>query len=88
MQLGTVDGVLLTAKNVSPHWPLMNLTVLPYTFQSDKHLETVVDGEVGDFMKAQLQIGTSVHLFSFGPALYRDLFNSVPRLMRWRTWTD
>ena len=77
MQLGTVDGFFITSNNVSPHWPLMDVTVLPYIFQSGKHLEDVVDGEVGDFMKAQLQTDTSVHLLSFGPALYRDFFNSV-----------
>ncbi len=77
MQLGTVDGFFITSNNVSPHWPLMDVTVLPYIFQSAKHLEDVVDGEVGDFMKAKLQEDTSVHLLSFGPALYRDFFNSV-----------
>ncbi len=77
MQLGTVDGFFITANNVSPHWSLMDVTVLPYIFQNAKHLENVVDGEVGDFMKAKLQEDTSVHLLSFGPALYRDFFNSV-----------
>ncbi|MCP4185887.1 TRAP transporter substrate-binding protein [Pseudopelagicola sp. nBUS_20] len=77
MQLGTVDGFFITSNNVSPHWSLMDVTVLPYIFQSAKHLEDVVDGEVGDFMKSALQKDTSVHLLSFGPALYRDFFNSV-----------
>ena len=76
MQLGTVDGFFITANNVSPHWSLMDVTVLPYIFQNDKHLEKVVDGEVGDFMKKKLQEDTSVHLLSFGPALYRDFYNS------------
>lgn len=77
MQLGTVDGFFITANNVSPHWPLMDVTVLPYVFQNDEHLERVVDGPVGDFMKERLQSDTSVHLLSFGPALYRDFYNSV-----------
>lgn len=77
MQLGTVDGFFITSNNVSPHWSLMDVTVLPYIFQNAKHLEDVVDGEVGDFMKTKLQEDTSVHLLSFGPALYRDFFNSV-----------
>ncbi|NVK32284.1 MAG: TRAP transporter substrate-binding protein [Gammaproteobacteria bacterium] len=76
MQLGTVDGFFITANNVSPHWPMMDVTVLPYVFQNTDHLETVVDGEVGAFMKEQLQNDTSVHLLSFGPALYRDFYNS------------
>ena len=64
MQLGTVDGFFITANNVSPHWNLMDVTVLPYIFQNAKHLEDVVDGDVGDFMKSQLQKDTSVHLLS------------------------
>lgn len=77
MQLGTVDGFFITANNVSPHWPLMDVTVLPYVFQNEDHLERVVDGPVGDLMKKKLQADTSVHLLSFGPALYRDFYNSV-----------
>ena len=77
MQLGTVDGFFITANNVSPHWPLMDVTVLPYVFQDPSHLERVVDGTVGNFIKDRLQADTSVHLLSFGPALYRDFYNSV-----------
>ncbi|MEV8468865.1 TRAP transporter substrate-binding protein [Fluviibacterium sp. DFM31] len=77
MQLGTVDGFVITSNNVSPHWPLMDVTVLPYIFRDTDHLEKVVDGPVGDFMKQDLQTKTSVHLLSFGPALYRDFYNSV-----------
>ena len=77
MQLGTVDGFFITANNVSPHWPLMDVTVLPYIFQNTDHLARVVDGEVGDFIKAQLLEDTGVHLLTFGPALYRDFYNSV-----------
>jgi len=76
MQLGTVDGFFITANNVSPHWPMMDVTVLPFIFQNTAHLERVVDGEVGAFMKERLQADTSVHLLSFGPAMYRDFYNS------------
>ncbi|MGC3938966.1 TRAP transporter substrate-binding protein [Roseobacter sp. EG26] len=77
MQLGTVDGFFITANNVSPHWPLMDVTVLPYIFQNDDHLARVLDGDVGQMMKDKLQADTSVHLLAFGPALYRDFYNSV-----------
>ncbi|MEW9920149.1 TRAP transporter substrate-binding protein [Marimonas sp. MJW-29] len=77
MQLGTVDGFFITANNVSPHWPLMDVTVLPYIFQNKEHLDRVLDGDVGQFMKDKLQADTSVHLLAFGPALYRDFYNSV-----------
>ncbi|WP_300034046.1 TRAP transporter substrate-binding protein [uncultured Roseobacter sp.] len=77
MQLGTVDGFFITANNVSPHWPLMDVTVLPYIFQNDAHLARVLDGDVGQMMKDKLQADTSVHMLAFGPALYRDFYNSV-----------
>ena len=77
MQLGTVDGFFITANNVSPHWPLMDVTVLPYIFQNTEHLDRVLNGEVGAMMKEKLQADTSVHLLAFGPALYRDFYNSV-----------
>ncbi len=77
MQLGTVDGFFITANNVSPHWPLMDVTVLPYIFQNTQHLDRVLNGEVGAMMKEKLQADTSVHLLAFGPALYRDFYNSV-----------
>ncbi len=77
MQLGTVDGFFITANNISPHWPLMDVTVLPYIFQNADHLDRVLNGEVGQQMKDQLQADTSVHLLAFGPALYRDFYNSV-----------
>lgn len=77
MQLGTVDGFFITANNVSPHWPLMDVTVLPYIFQNAAHLDRVLNGPVGQRMKDQLQADTSVHLLAFGPALYRDFYNSV-----------
>jgi tripartite ATP-independent transporter DctP family solute receptor len=77
MQLGTVDGFIITANNVSPHWPLMDVTVLPYIFQNADHLNRVLKGDVGQMMKDKLQAETSVHLLAFGPALYRDFYNSV-----------
>lgn len=77
MQLGTVDGFFITANNISPHWPLMDVTVLPYIFQNAEHLDRVLNGPVGQQMKDQLQADTSVHMLAFGPALYRDFYNSV-----------
>lgn len=76
LQLGTVDGFFITANNVSPHWPLMDVTVLPYIFQNTQHLDRVLNGDVGQFMKDKLQADTSVHMLAFGPALYRDFYNS------------
>lgn len=76
MQLGTVDGFFISSNNVSPHWPMMDVTVLPYIFQNLAHLERVIDGPIGEQIKAQLLADTSVHLLSFGPPQYRDFYNS------------
>ncbi len=76
LQLGTVDGFFITGNNVSPHWPLMDVTVLPYIFQSSAHLEKVVDGDIGKMMVEKLQADTSVHLLAWGPVSYRDFYNS------------
>lgn len=76
MQLGTVDGYFISQNNVSPHWSLMDVFVLPYTFQSTAHQVTVAEGPVGDYIKEKLQADTGVHLLSFGGPSYRDFFNS------------
>ena len=76
LQLGTVDGYFITQNNVSPHWPLMNVFVLPYIFQDREHLAKVAAGPVGDEIRRMIQEDTGVHLLTFGAPAYRDLFNS------------
>ncbi|WP_300064474.1 TRAP transporter substrate-binding protein [uncultured Roseobacter sp.] len=76
LQLGTVDGYFISQNNVSPHWSLMDVFVLPYTFQSTEHQVIVAEGEVGDFIQERIQADTGVHLLSFGGPSYRDFFNS------------
>lgn len=76
MQLGTVDGYFISQNNVSPHWPLMNVFVLPYIFQNEAHVTKVTTGEVGEAISAKLYADTGVHLLTFGAPSYRDLFNS------------
>lgn len=76
MQLGTVDSFIISANNISRHWPLMDVTVLPYIFENNDHFDRVTGGEVGDFIKEKLQADTSVHLLSFGAVYYRDFYNS------------
>ncbi len=76
MQLGTVDAYFISQNNVSPHWPSMDVFVLPYTFQDTDHLVAVANGPVGDAMKAQMLEETGVHLLTFGGPSYRDFFNS------------
>ncbi|MCG8355552.1 MAG: TRAP transporter substrate-binding protein [Kiloniellales bacterium] len=76
LQLGTVDGYFISQNNVSPHWPLMDVFVLPYIFQNTDHLLTVAGGQVGQKIRDKLQADTSVHLLTFGGPGYRDMFNS------------
>jgi len=76
MQLGTVDGYFITTNNISPHWPLMDVTVLPYIFHDVEHLKRVANGPVGEMMAERLQADTSVHLLAFGAPGYRDFYNS------------
>ena len=76
MQLGTVDAYFISQNNVSPHWPLMDVFVLPYIFQSEAHVTKVTTGPVGETIRKQLHADTGVHLLSFGAPSYRDMFNS------------
>ena len=76
MQLGTVDAYFVSQNNVSPHWPLMDVFVLPYIFESADHLVAVVDGPVGDEMRERILTDAGVHLLTFGGPSYRDFFNS------------
>ena len=76
MQLGTVDAYFVSQNNVSPHWPLMDVFVLPYTFNDTDHLVAVAEGEVGEEIKQRIAADTGVHLLTFGGPSYRDFFNS------------
>ncbi|MBB4301037.1 tripartite ATP-independent transporter DctP family solute receptor [Rhodobium orientis] len=77
MQLGTVDAYFVSQNNISPHWPLMDVFVLPYMFQNTEHLVKVADGPIGDQIREQIRKDTGVHLLTFGGPSYRDFFNSV-----------
>ncbi len=77
LQLGTVDGYLISQNNVSPSWPLMDVLVLPYIFQSPEHLVKVSEGPVGQAIKDRLLKDTKVHLLTFGGPSYRDFYNTV-----------
>ncbi|TQV79074.1 TRAP transporter substrate-binding protein [Denitrobaculum tricleocarpae] len=76
LQLGTVDAYFISQNNVSPHWPMMDVFVLPYIFQNTDHLLKVSNGPVGQKIRDQLQKDTGVHLLTFGGPGYRDMFNS------------
>ena len=76
MQLGTVDAYFISQNNISPHWPLMDVLVLPYIFQDTDHLIAVSQGEVGERIREQMKADTGVTLLTFGGPSYRDFFNS------------
>lgn len=77
LQLGTVDAYFISPGNVAPSWPLMDVMVLPYTFEGPEHLNAVATGPAGASLKRQLEEETGVHLLTFGGPSYRDFFNSV-----------
>ena len=77
MQLGTADGFVMTLSNVAPHWEIASVFDLPYIFKSPEHAIKIMNGSIGDELRAKLQKDTSVHLPTFGLAIYRDFFNSV-----------
>ncbi|MGP1394791.1 MAG: TRAP transporter substrate-binding protein [Inquilinaceae bacterium] len=76
MQLGTVDAYFVSQNNVSPHWPLMDVFVLPYVFNDTEHLVAVAEGDVGQEIEDRIAQDTGVHLLTFGGPSYRDFFNS------------
>lgn len=76
LQLGTVDAYFISQNNVSPHWPMMDVFVLPYMFQNADHLVKVANGPVGAKIRDKLKADTGVHLLTFGGPSYRDFFNS------------
>lgn len=75
LQLGTVDAFFITQNNISPHWPLMNVFVLPYIFQNRQHIETALSGPVGAKVRKQLLADTGVHLLTFGGVFFRDMYS-------------
>lgn len=77
LQLGTVDAYQITLNNVSPHFPLMDVFVLPYIFTSIDHAYRVMDGEVGDEIKSLLNERTGVHLLSYNRVGFRDMYNTA-----------
>lgn len=77
LQLGTIDGYLITSNNISPHFGTFDIFVLPYIFESPEHTIAVLDGEIGQSLKDEIYDKTGVHLLSFNNVSYRDLFNTV-----------
>lgn len=76
LQLGTVDAYFISGNNVSPHFPLMDILVLPYIFQGAAHVRKVRDDGIADELAERLRKATGVHLLSWGALSYRDFFNS------------
>ena len=76
LQLGTIDGYIITSNNISPHFPLMDVFVLPYIFQSPEHIIQVLDGPIGEEVFGIMRSRTKVHMLSYGPVAYRDHYNT------------
>jgi TRAP-type transport system periplasmic protein len=76
LQLGTVDAYFISGNNVSPHFPLMDITVLPYIFQGAAHVRKVRDGGIADELADRLQKATGLTLLTWGAVSHRDFYNS------------
>jgi TRAP-type transport system periplasmic protein len=76
LQLGTVDAYFISGNNVSPHFPLMDITVLPYVFQGAAHVRKIRDGGIADELADRLQKATGVTLLTWGALSHRDFYNS------------
>jgi len=76
LKLGVIDAYIITQNNISPHWSLMDVFVLPYVFESADHAKQVFEGEIGKEVAKSLYKDTNVHLLTYGGVMYRDLFNS------------
>jgi tripartite ATP-independent transporter DctP family solute receptor len=76
MQLGTVDMYIISFNNISPHFPLMDVFVLPYIFQDKAHAYGVLEGPIGADFASKLQQATGVHLLTYGFVGDRDFYNS------------
>jgi TRAP-type transport system periplasmic protein len=76
LQLGTVDAYFISQNNISPHFPLMDIFVLPYVFQGAAHVRKIRDGGIADEIADRLQKITGVHLLMWGALSHRDFYNS------------
>lgn len=76
LQLGTVDAYIITANNVTTHWPLMNLTVLPYVFHSPDDFLKIIHGPIGNKLKSMIRKQTGVYLLTWGAPSYRDAYTT------------
>lgn len=76
LQLGTLDGTIINQNNAGPFFPLIDLFVLPYTFQSFDHVLKVVDGPVGKMIGQKMLEESGVHLTSVVDISFRNIYNS------------
>ncbi len=76
LQLGTVDGYMISSNNISPHFPLMDVFVQPYILRSIDHTKKVLGGPVGKEIFAKMAEKTKVHVLTYGILMTRDLFTT------------
>lgn len=76
LQLGTVDAYFISSNNIGPHFPLLDIMVLPYVFQGPAHVRKVRDGGIADELADRLRKATGVQLLAWGAVSHRDFFNS------------
>jgi tripartite ATP-independent transporter DctP family solute receptor len=76
LQLGTVDAYFISSNNIAPHFPLLDILVLPYVFQGAAHVRKIREGGIADELAERLRKATNVHLLTWGALAHRDFYNS------------
>ncbi len=76
LQLGTVDAYFISSNNIAPHFPLLDILVLPYIFQGAAHVRKIREGGVADELADRLKKATNVQLLTWGALSHRDFYNS------------
>jgi len=76
LQLGSVDGYMITMSNLSPHYPLMDVFSLPYCFESMQHMKKVLKSDVAKEFFADFEKKTHVAILTYGSLDTRDLYNT------------
>lgn len=76
LQLGSVDGYIITMSNLSPHYPLMDVFSLPYCFESLQHMQKVLRSDMSKEFFREFQKKTGVAILTYGSLDTRDLYNT------------
>lgn len=76
LQLGTIDGYVITMSTISPHYSLFDVFALPYVFESMPHMQKVLRSNVMKDFFTTFYNKTRVYVMAYGVMDTRDLYNT------------